>query len=151
MLTLWCEALDNIGDIDDKTSECILDLIESEFDEIELSRSSRLPGGLLQPVMPIPYATNININGFKSSFRPRKPLWSKDDFRFLSGIDTLLSAKVFVLRFIQARNPDWVQRPFFARFYPNATWFDQLKPAFGGDCVLFREGSFLTRFCLRCR
>ena len=90
VLTLWYEALDDLGDIDDKTRECILDLIESEFHGRELSRSSHLSSGLLKPVMPIPYATNININGFKSSFGPRKPLWSKDDFSFLSGIDTLL-------------------------------------------------------------
>ena len=41
--------------------------------------------------------------------------------------------KVFVLRFIQGRNPDWVQRPFFAKFDPQATWLDQLVPAFGEE------------------
>jgi hypothetical protein len=91
VLTLWYEALDELGDIDDKTRECILDLIESVFHGRKLSRSSRLSNGLLKPVMPIPYATNININGFKSSLGFRKPLWSKDDFCFLSGIDTLLA------------------------------------------------------------
>ena len=39
--------------------------------------------------------------------------------------------KVFVLRFIQGRNPDWVQRPFFAKYDEEATWLDQLVPAFG--------------------
>jgi hypothetical protein len=39
--------------------------------------------------------------------------------------------KVFVLRFIQGRNPDWVAKPFFAEYDPNATWLDELKPAFG--------------------
>ncbi|MBI2565699.1 MAG: lysine 2,3-aminomutase [Candidatus Schekmanbacteria bacterium] len=37
----------------------------------------------------------------------------------------------FVLRFIQARNPDWVGRPFFAKWDEDATWLDQLRPAFG--------------------
>ena len=39
--------------------------------------------------------------------------------------------KVFVLRFIQARNPEWVQIPFFAQYDETATWLDDLKPAFG--------------------
>lgn len=34
----------------------------------------------------------------------------------------------FVLRFLQARDPAWVGRLFEARFDPQATWFDQLKP-----------------------
>jgi L-lysine 2,3-aminomutase len=39
--------------------------------------------------------------------------------------------KVFVLRFIQARDPSWVERPFFARFDPEATWLRDLRPARG--------------------
>ncbi|MBL1408468.1 KamA family radical SAM protein [Sphingobacterium faecale] len=39
--------------------------------------------------------------------------------------------KVFVLQMIQGRNPDWVNRPFFAKYDPNAMWMDDLKPAFG--------------------
>ena len=35
------------------------------------------------------------------------------------------------VRFIQARNPDWVQRPFFAQYDDQATWLHHLKPAFG--------------------
>ena len=31
---------------------------------------------------------------------------------------------------IQARNPDIVGRPFFARFDPAAIWLSDLKPAF---------------------
>jgi len=49
----------------------------------------------------------------------------------IQGVTEINGEKVFVLRFIQARNPDWVQRPFFARFDPEATWLDQLRPAFG--------------------
>ena len=40
-------------------------------------------------------------------------------------------AGVFALQFLQARNPDWVRRPFYARFDPLATWLDELQPAFG--------------------
>ncbi len=49
----------------------------------------------------------------------------------IQGVAEVQGERVFVLRFIQARNPDWVQRPFFARFDEQATWLDQLKPAFG--------------------
>lgn len=49
----------------------------------------------------------------------------------IQGVTEVAGEKVFVLRFIQARNPDWVQRPFFAKYDPEASWYDQLKPAFG--------------------
>jgi L-lysine 2,3-aminomutase len=39
--------------------------------------------------------------------------------------------RVLALRFLQARNPEWVGRPFFARFCSDATWIDELRPAFG--------------------
>jgi L-lysine 2,3-aminomutase len=47
------------------------------------------------------------------------------------GVSEVNAQKVFVLRFLQGRNPDWVGRPFFARFDPNAIWLDDLEPAFG--------------------
>lgn len=49
----------------------------------------------------------------------------------VQGVTEIQGEKVFVLRFLQGRNPDWVQRPFFAKFDPEATWLDQLRPAFG--------------------
>ena len=49
----------------------------------------------------------------------------------VQGVATVHGQDVFVLRFIQGRNPAWVQRPFFARFDPEATWLDELEPAFG--------------------
>jgi hypothetical protein len=36
----------------------------------------------------------------------------------------------FVLKFLQSRNPKWSERVFFARFDPDALWFNDLKPAF---------------------
>jgi KamA family protein len=47
--------------------------------------------------------------------------------------------KVFVLEFIQARDPSWVGRPFFARYDPKATWLDDLVPAFGEREFFFGE------------
>ncbi|HMM46543.1 MAG TPA: lysine 2,3-aminomutase [Thiobacillaceae bacterium] len=49
----------------------------------------------------------------------------------VQGVAEVAGEKVLVLRFIQGRNPDWVQRPFFARYDRSATWLDQLRPAFG--------------------
>lgn len=51
--------------------------------------------------------------------------------------------RVFVLQFLQAREPSWVGRPFFARYDPEARWLDDLKPAFGQRRFFFerdREG-----------
>ncbi len=46
------------------------------------------------------------------------------------GVQKIGGEKIFVLRFIQGRNPAWVGRPFFAKYDPDATWFDDLEPAF---------------------
>jgi L-lysine 2,3-aminomutase len=47
--------------------------------------------------------------------------------------------RVFVLEFLQARDPDWVGRPFFARYDPEATWLDQLRPALGEKRFFFEK------------
>ncbi|HHJ14330.1 MAG TPA: lysine 2,3-aminomutase [Gammaproteobacteria bacterium] len=57
----------------------------------------------------------------------------------VQGIADIQGEKVFVLRFIQGRNPDWVQRPFFARYDETATWLDQLRPAFGERRFFFED------------
>ena len=57
----------------------------------------------------------------------------------VQGISEINGEKVFVLRFIQARNPDWVQQPFFAKFDEKATWLDQLKPAFGEEKFFYQD------------
>ena len=55
----------------------------------------------------------------------------------VDGVAQIGGEKVFVLKFIQARDPRWVGRPFFARFDPEATWLDQLEPAFGEEEFFF--------------
>ncbi|MBA2483903.1 MAG: lysine 2,3-aminomutase [Nitrosomonas sp.] len=57
----------------------------------------------------------------------------------VQGVTEIHGEKVFVLRFIQGRNPDWVQRPFFAKYDTEATWLDQLKPAFGVEKFFFQD------------
>ena len=46
---------------------------------------------------------------------------------------------LLVLRFLQGRNPDWVQRPFFAKYSETATWLHQLEPAFGEEKFFFED------------
>ncbi len=48
----------------------------------------------------------------------------------LVGITEIRGEKVFVLRFLQARNPEWSKEVFFAKFDPKALWLNDLKPAF---------------------
>lgn len=55
------------------------------------------------------------------------------------GVQEIKGEKIFVLRFIQGRNPNWVDIPFFAEYNAKATWFDQLKPAFGEEKFFFEE------------
>jgi len=58
----------------------------------------------------------------------------------VDGVATVAGERVFALRFLQARDPAWVGRPFFARFDPLATWLDQLRPAFGEREFFFAPG-----------
>ena len=46
------------------------------------------------------------------------------------GTTTINNEKLIVLRFLQGRNPAWVETPFFAKYDENAIWLDDLKPAF---------------------
>ena len=55
------------------------------------------------------------------------------------GVAEVKGEKVFVLRFLQARNPRWVDIPFFAEYDPKAMWFNQLRPAFGEEQFFFEE------------
>ena len=57
----------------------------------------------------------------------------------IQGVTEVAGEKVFVLRLIQGRNPDWVQRPFFAKYNEDATWLNHLEPAFGEDKFFFDD------------
>jgi len=56
------------------------------------------------------------------------------------GVQQVKSEKVYVLRFLQGRDANWVDIPFFAKYDPSATWFDQLEPAFGEEIFFFEAG-----------
>ena len=57
----------------------------------------------------------------------------------VQGVTEINGEKVFVLRMIQGRNPDWVQQPFFAKYDEKATWISDLKPAFGEQKFFFED------------
>ena len=55
------------------------------------------------------------------------------------GEATINNERVFVLKFLQSRNPEWSHRLFFAKYDPNAMWFDDLRPAFGDAEFFFHQ------------
>jgi L-lysine 2,3-aminomutase len=58
----------------------------------------------------------------------------------VDGVATIRGEKVFVLKFLQGRDPSWVGRPFFAKYDPEATWLGDLRPAFGEREFFFEKG-----------
>ncbi|WP_214110946.1 KamA family radical SAM protein [Acrocarpospora catenulata] len=48
----------------------------------------------------------------------------------VDGVAEVAGERVFVLHLIQARDPELVGRPFFARYDPSAVWLSDLRPAF---------------------
>jgi KamA family protein len=59
------------------------------------------------------------------------PVMSSDPGKVhVLGITEIMGKKVFVLRFVQGRDPEWVGKPFFAEYDPGAYWITDLKPAF---------------------
>lgn len=55
------------------------------------------------------------------------------------GVSEVMGEKVFQLRFLQGRDPDWIHKPFFAHYDEKATWLNELKPAFGEKRFFFEE------------
>ncbi|MDP3125804.1 MAG: lysine 2,3-aminomutase [Thiobacillus sp.] len=55
------------------------------------------------------------------------------------GVCEIRGEKVIQMRFLQGRNPDWIHRPFFARYDKHATWLGDLKPAFGEDRFFYQD------------
>jgi KamA family protein len=49
----------------------------------------------------------------------------------INGTAEINGEKVYVLSFLQGRQPEWVGKPFFAKYDADALWLTDLKPAFG--------------------
>jgi KamA family protein len=56
----------------------------------------------------------------------------------VDGVASVAGQQVFVLSFLQGRDPSWCKRPFFAQFDPTASWLNELRPA-AGDSEFFYE------------
>ncbi len=52
---------------------------------------------------------------------------------------TINGQKLFALKFLQARNPEWVGRLFFAEYDTKAAWLHELKPAFGEKRFFYED------------
>jgi KamA family protein len=62
----------------------------------------------------------------------RGPVMSATPGKVLvDGVTRVADREVFVLKFLQGRDPSWVGRTFFARYDPEAAWLDELRPTFG--------------------
>lgn len=48
----------------------------------------------------------------------------------VDGVAEIHGERVFALKFLQGRDPNWTNRLFFARYDETASWIDDLEPAF---------------------
>jgi len=86
----------------------------------------------------VPLARGLRI--FSNAYRQvsglartvRGPSMSATPGKILvDGVAEIAGEKLFVLKMIQGRDPEWVNRIFFARFDSQAAWLSDLRPAFG--------------------
>jgi KamA family protein len=73
------------------------------------------------------------VRGPSMSTKPGKIL--------VDGISEINGEKQFVLKMIQGRDASWVNRVFFARYDPKASWLSDLKPTFGKEHFFFDKGA----------
>jgi L-lysine 2,3-aminomutase len=95
--------------------------------EVPLARAQRIFRGAVQQVSGLART----VRGPSMSAFPGKVR--------VMGVSQVRRERVFGLEFLQSRNPQWVGRPFFAAYDPDATWLDQLRPAFGEERFFFEE------------
>jgi hypothetical protein len=55
------------------------------------------------------------------------------------GVRDVGDEPAFILQYLQCRRPELVRQPFFAKFDPEATWFDQLEPLTEADAPMFPQ------------
>ncbi len=55
----------------------------------------------------------------------------------IDGVTEVAGRELLGLHYVQARDPDLADRPFFAELDVDATWLDQLVPAFEEQRMLF--------------
>jgi hypothetical protein len=68
----------------------------------------------------------------------RGPIMSASPGKVLvDGVAKIHGEDVFVLKFIQARDPQLVNHIFFAKYDAQAMWLDHLRPAFESESAFF--------------
>jgi len=95
--------------------------------EVPLARAVDIFNGAYQQVSGLART----VRGPSMSATPGKVL--------VSGVASAGGEDVFVLKFLQARDPAWVGQPFFAEYDARATWLDDLRPAFGEREFFYEE------------
>jgi hypothetical protein len=98
-----------------------------QYFEVPLARAYAIFNGAFRQVSGLART----VRGPSMSAMPGKVL--------VDGVATVQGERVFILKFLRGRDPLWVGRPFFARFDPEATWLDELKPAFGAREFFYEE------------
>ena len=61
------------------------------------------------------------------------------------GVSEVMGEKVFMLRFLQCRNPNLTDIPFFAKYDNKATWLDELEPAFGEKQFFYEKDNLIDK------
>ncbi len=94
--------------------------------------------------IPLSRAFEIYKNAFKQisglERTARGPVMSATPGKVaIEGVTRINGEKVFVLNMLQARNPDWVKRPFFAKYDETSTWLEKLTPAFGETKFFYQD------------
>ena len=96
--------------------------------EVPLARAHAIFSGAYQSVSGLART----VRGPSMSANPGKVV--------IDGVARIRGEKVFVLRFLQGRDASWVGLPFFAKYDAEATWLDELEPAFGERSFFFEPG-----------
>jgi hypothetical protein len=60
----------------------------------------------------------------------------------INGVSEINGEKVIVLNFLQGRNPDWINKPFFAKYDDKAIWLSDLEPAFEKKEFFYEQDLF---------
>ena len=60
------------------------------------------------------------------------------------GVERLLGKEIFLLRFLQCRDPSWLGRIFWAKFDESATWFDELEAIEGSELPWDKQGQLVA-------
>ena len=98
-----------------------------EYFKIPLAQALEIFNGAYRSVSGL----SRTVRGPSMSATPGKVL--------VNGVMKVQGEEVFLLTLLQGRDPNWVGRPFFARFDPEASWLDELVPAFGKSEFFFEQ------------